>query len=164
MPLALTALSAGALREELARSEVRVRSESYPLVAGRTVAEIALVERLGYERVSERPQTPGRFFYGHEVFWIYRRTQRAGGKQRDAVLIGLRLRAGDGRILGGDRAVRIPFDIDAAPNHVWQAVLAAEDARFFRTRAWTVVSSRAPPSRTCVRERCSRAAARSRNS
>jgi len=84
VPLALTALSAGELREELGRSEVRVRSEAYPLVAGRTVAEIALVERLGYERVSERPQAPGRFFYGHEVFWIYRHAQRAGGKQRDA--------------------------------------------------------------------------------
>jgi hypothetical protein len=30
--------SAGGLEEELGRSEVRVRSEAYPLVAGRTVA------------------------------------------------------------------------------------------------------------------------------
>jgi penicillin-binding protein 1B len=159
----LTPLTAGELEEELGRSEVRVRSEAYPLVAGRTVAEIALLdrlERLGYERVRRRPEQPGRFFYGHEVFWIYRRAHRARGKHHEAALVGLRLRRADGMILGGvradgeelaldapgrlwlepetlseslegDRAERVPIDIDALPDRVWQTVLAAEDARFF---------------------------------
>jgi hypothetical protein len=83
------------------------------LLAGRSVAQIALVERLdrlGYERVSRRPEHPGHYFYGHEVFWIYRRFHRAHGRNHRAVLIGLRLRRDDGMIVGG---------------------LAAEDARFF---------------------------------
>jgi penicillin-binding protein 1B len=160
---AFAVASAGGLEEELGRSEVRVRSEAYPLIAGRTVAQTALLERLdrlGYQRVKRRPERPGRFFYGHEVFWIYRRAHRTNGKNREAVLVGLRLRRDDGMILGGvradgvefaldrpglfwldseilseslegDRAERAPIHIDALPDHVWQTVLAAEDARFF---------------------------------
>ena len=61
--------SASGLEEELGRSEVRVRSAAYALVAGRTVAQTALLERLdrlGYERVKRRPERPGRFFFGHQ--------------------------------------------------------------------------------------------------
>jgi penicillin-binding protein 1B len=160
---AFGAASAGGLEEELGRSEVRVRSEPYPLVAGRTVAETALLERLDrldYERVKRRPERPGRFFFGHDVFWIYRRAHRAHGKSHAAALVGLRLRRGDGLILGGvdadgvelaldrpglswlepetlseslegDRADRVPISLEALPDHVWQSVLAAEDTRFF---------------------------------
>jgi len=155
--------SAGELEEELGRSETRVRSEAYPLVAGRTVAQTALLERLdrlGYERVKRRPERPGRFFYGHDVFWIYSRAHRTNGRNHRAALVGLRLIRGDGMILGGvradgeefaldrpglawlepetlseslegDRANRVPIAIEALPDHVWQTVLAAEDTRFF---------------------------------
>jgi len=154
---------AGGLEEELGRSETRVRSEPYPLLAGRTVAQTALLarlERLGYERVKRRPEAPGRFFYGHEVFWIHRRAHRAHGRRQGEILVGLRLRRSDGMILGGlradgepfeldrpgrlwlepeilsesldgDRADRRPVDLGALPEHVWRTVLAAEDARFF---------------------------------
>jgi penicillin-binding protein 1B len=154
---------AAALREKVGGSEVRVWSEPYPLLSGRTVFQAALLERLerqGYERVSRRPAEPGQFFFGHEVFWIYKRAHRVGGRSRDAGLIGLELRRRDGMILGGltaerdpvllegrqpyrlepellseslddDRARRSPLVLDSLPQHVWRAVLAAEDARFF---------------------------------
>jgi len=154
---------AAGLEDELGRSEVRVKSGAYPLVAGRTVAESALterLERLGYERVRARPEKPGRYFYGHERFWIYRRAHRLGGKDYAAALIGLALRPPEGTILGalgvngkhypleragilwlepetlsesleGDRAARQEIPMDELPEHVWRAVLAAEDTRFF---------------------------------
>lgn len=161
---ALVPLSLGAgLEEELGRSEVRVRSAAYPLVAGRSVAQSGLVERLerlGYERVRQRPEVPGRFFYGHEVFWIYRHAHRYRGRDHAATLIGLQLREGQGMILGargidgsdyplehddvlwlepetiaesldGDRADRVRIRLDELPEHAWRALLAAEDARFF---------------------------------
>jgi penicillin-binding protein 1B len=116
--------------------------------------------RLGYERVREKPDRPGTYFYGHELFWIYRRAHRWNGRDHAASLIGLRLRRRDGMILGavgpegetrpldragllwlepetiaeslaGDRADRISVDLDDLPEHAWRAVLAAEDARFF---------------------------------
>jgi penicillin-binding protein 1B len=147
---------AGGLESELGRNEVRVYSGAYAVPVGRTVREVALadrLERLGYERVRERPARPGQYFWGHEVFWIYRRAHRRGGKNRPADLLGLQLRRQDGRILGtkdatdesdlrlepellseslgGDRALRRPVEFDALPEHFWRAVLAAEDARFF---------------------------------
>jgi len=148
---------------ELGRNEVRVRSVAYPLVAGRTVAGSRLLERLerlGYRRVHAQPEAPGEFFYGHEVFWIFRRAHRWAGREYAASRIGLALRREDGMVLGaidvkgdrrpldrqglmwlepetlaesldGDRARRVPFDLDELPERVWRAVLAAEDARFF---------------------------------
>jgi penicillin-binding protein 1B len=152
-----------ALEEELGRSEVRVRSAAYPLVAGRTVEQAALVQRLeqnGYVRVPARPSEPGQFFFGHDVFWVWRRAHRLGGVDYAASLIGLELRRTDGMILGtrsirgtthaldrpgalwlepevisesllGDRAERVPLRLDDLPERVWRPVLAAEDARFF---------------------------------
>ena len=76
-----------------------MRSAPYPLVAGRTVEKTALLERLerlGYRRVHERPTTVGEYFYGHEVFWIYRRPHRWNGRDHAASLIGLALRREDG--------------------------------------------------------------------
>ena len=115
--------------------------------------------RLGYRRVHERPTAPGEYFHGTEVFWIHRRACHARGKDRPAELFGLDLEARTGRIVGrrsadgarrplggdeawleperlaeslaGDRADRLLVDLDALPERVWRAVLAAEDARFF---------------------------------
>ena len=156
------AAAANPLEEEIGRSEVRIRSAPYPLPTGRTVAECRLVERLerlGYRRVHQRPQSPGEFFWGHEVFRLYRRAFRWGGDDHPAALLDLELRRRDGMILrplpaevegasppdealrlepellaeslAGDRARRRRVHLDELPDHVWQAVLAAEDARFF---------------------------------
>ena len=149
---------AGDLDDALGRNEVRVWSAPYRLLPGRTVFDIALderLERLGYRRVrGKRPEAPGEYFWGNEVFWIYRRAHRAGGKEWPAALIGLELGSG-GRITGyrsvedpetvawlepellseslaGDRAPRRLIALDDLPEHVWRAVLAAEDARFFK--------------------------------
>lgn len=165
LPLLASALSAPAaaassLDEELGRSEVRVYSRAYRVPRGRTVVEAALpqrLERLGYRRVrGRRPASPGEYFWGHEVFWIYRREHRLGGRRVPAELVGLTLARPDGRILGpraapgaeapsglprlepetlaesltGDRAPRRPVRLDDLPEHVWRALLAIEDARF----------------------------------
>ena len=151
------AAQAGELEDELGRSEVRVWSAPFHLVPGRTVWDLALeqrLERLGYRRVrGRRPTAPGEYFWGNEVFWIYRRAHRSGGKEQSAAMIGLELGTG-GKITGyrmaegattaawlepellaesldGDRAPRRPVALDDLPEHVWRAVLAAEDARFF---------------------------------
>ena len=118
------------------------------------------LERLGYRRVHVRPAAPGEYFHGTEVFWIYRRAVHARGADRPAELFGLELERGSGRIRGvrrpeGDarpirseedawlepevlaeslreeRADRERVELAALPEHVWRAVLAAEDARFF---------------------------------
>jgi penicillin-binding protein 1B len=160
--LAASFAGAADLEDDLGRSEVRVRSAPYPLAAGRTVHESALprrLERLGYRRVHEKPGEPGTYFYGYEVFWIYRQAHRWNGTDYPPALIGLKIRREDGRILGavgegnqvlaleegtlwlepetlseslgGERADRVLVRVDALPDHVWEAVLAAEDARFF---------------------------------
>jgi penicillin-binding protein 1B len=118
------------------------------------------LERLGYERVHARPTKPGEYFHGTEVFWIYRRPCHARGDDRRAELFGLALDPRSGAIVGvkradggtkeirdeedawlepellaesirGERADRLLVDLDALPEPVWRAVLAAEDARFF---------------------------------
>lgn len=162
--LALAALPAIAqrLEDDLGRTESRVWSEAYPVPAGRTIDQAALVERLerlGYARVHEQPEWPGQYFWGHEVFWIYRRGFRHGGRWYEPELLGLQLERATGRILGGldpaglarplrdererlepellaesldePRAPRLPIRIGELPEHAWRAVLAAEDARFF---------------------------------
>jgi penicillin-binding protein 1B len=147
---------AGDLESELGRNAVRVYSGAYEVPLGRTVQEVGLPERLdrlGYERVHGRPTEPGEYFWGHDVFWIYRRSHRHAGKIWPAELLGLRLRRADGRMLeplpvdgdsplrlepellaeslDGKRAQRRLVRIDDLPAHVWRAVLAAEDARFY---------------------------------
>ena len=147
------------LEHTLGRSETRVRSAPFVVVPGATVADYALAERLeglGYQRLRVRPDRPGTYFWGHEVFWIHRRAQRRAGDDHPAALIGLALRRRDGRIegvldadgnatdvpawIGGetlaesltdDRAARRPVPLDDLPEHVWRSVLAIEDARFF---------------------------------
>ncbi len=157
------ALAADSLEATLGRNDTRVLSAPAPVPAGRTVAELALDERLeqlGYRRVHQRPTQPGEYFHGHELYWIYRRTCHARGRDHAAELIGLVLERSSGRILGrwregrapqrirddddlwleprllaeslaGDRAERVLLRFSDLPEMVWRAVLAAEDARFF---------------------------------
>jgi penicillin-binding protein 1B len=158
-----TLAHAASLEEDLGRNDVRIWSAPFRLAEGGSVAGLDLPERLdrlGYQRVHDRPGEPGEYFWGNRVFWIYRREHRYAGKDRPARLLGLRLRERDGAIvaallpdgreqklgrakglwlepellsesLSGDRAQRVPIDLDALPEHVWKPVLAAEDARFF---------------------------------
>jgi penicillin-binding protein 1B len=161
--IAASGALAGGLEDDLGRNETRIRSAPYPIAAGRTVHQIDLagrLNRLGYERVRERPSAPGQYFWGDERFWIYRREHRLGGRKRRALLFGLELDSRSGRIVGAalpdgraldlgqggrvwlepetlaesldpDRAVRVRVRLDDLPEQVWRAVLAAEDARFF---------------------------------
>ncbi len=149
---------AAGLEEDLGRNEVRIWGAPLVVEAGATVQELALperLERLGYRRVHRRPAAAGEFFWGHEVFWIYRREHRVRRRRHPAGLVGLRLRAADGRVLGrvegqeGDvwlepELLAESFDprygrrrlvrFEELPEHLWRAVLAAEDARFFEHR------------------------------
>ncbi len=159
------AVALAGLEEEMGRNEVRIWSSPYTLEPGTTVQGSGLLqrlERLGYRRVHQRPQSPGEFFYGHETFWIYRHTHQVDGDEYEAELISLPLRREDGMILEppppppgegplfpgkperhwlepellaesleSNRATRIPVRLDELPDHVWRAVLAIEDARFF---------------------------------
>jgi len=163
--LALLAVpaAAGDLEEDLGRAETRVRSAAYPLVAGRTVQQMGLperLERLGYERVREKPTRPGTWFWGNEVVWIYRRAHRVRGRDHAAGLIGLAIDAKSKRVTGAYNGGREPYPLDSAgilwlepetlaesltearaervpivladlPERVWRPVLAAEDHRFF---------------------------------
>ena len=147
------ALAAGALEQSVGRSEVRVFSVAYPLRVGLAVGDAGLADRLearGYRRVRRRPERPGEFFWGHEVFWIYRRPYLRGGRTVPATLLELPLERSTGRVralpegidavldprllaesLDGDRAPRRLLELGDLPEHLWRAVLAAEDARFF---------------------------------
>lgn len=164
--LATFLASAGAVRAqdletELGRNEVRVFSAPYELTPGMTVTGARLperLERLGYRRVHGRPGAAGEYFWGHEVFWVFRRAHRLGAEGYPAELFGLAVEEGriagflgpdrqprweDGRLrpwlepevlaesLGADRARRLPVALDGLPEPVWRAVLAAEDHRFF---------------------------------
>ncbi len=156
------ALASG-LDETLGRSEVRVWSAAYPLHAGRTVQEMRLVQRLdrlGYRRVHEKPREAGEFFWGQQVFWIYRRPFRLGGHDHGPRLISLLQDPGNTLVLGrlsadaetsyeslgpedclepellaeslsAKRVRRELISLDAVPEDLWRAVLAAEDSRFF---------------------------------
>jgi len=154
------------LEEEMGRNEVRIWSAPYRLQPGTTVQGAGLLERLdrlGYRRVHQRPESPGEFFYGHEKFLIYRHAHQVDGEAHDAELVTLPLRRSDGMILSPppapaegrplfapkdpeppwlepellaeslapNRARRIPVRLGELPDHVWRAVLAIEDSRFF---------------------------------
>ena len=147
------------LERELGRAEVRVYAAPFCPAVGQTLEGAALVERLeplSYRRVSGRPTEPGTYFWGNEVFWVYRRPFRRAGKEQPAALFGLRLRGDqirevevaeprNGRAAGlaclepeviaesltADRSPRRPVALAELPERVWRPVLAAEDARFF---------------------------------
>ena len=153
--------NARGLEEDLGRNEVRIYTRRFWIEPGRTVTQLDLpqrLERLGYERRrGDKPKAPGEYFFGFEKFWIYRLPVRIGKKSYPARMIGLRLRREDGMILEGlddrESALRSrhlwlepellaeSFDpnrghgsrvsFEQLPEHVWKAVLAAEDARFF---------------------------------
>lgn len=148
------------LADQLGRAESRIFSAPYRILAGGTVAEYGLaerLERLGYERVKSRPDRAGQFFWGHRVFWIYRQAHDLGRRRHDSRLFALDLDPSEGRVLSARDADDLPLDLDAAwiepellaaglddewapgvpirladlPETVWRPVLAAEDARFF---------------------------------
>jgi membrane peptidoglycan carboxypeptidase len=146
-------LAAGELEMSVGRSEIRVYSAPYRLEPGMAVGQSGVADRLealGYRRVRRRPREAGEFFWGHEVLWIYRRAHRQSGRTIPERLLRLPLERASGRIvalpeggdatlepallaesLDGDRAARRPLELAALPRHLWRAVLAAEDARFF---------------------------------
>ncbi len=151
--------SARSLRDALGRNEVRVYAAPYRPALGSSVDAIGLaarLERMGYGRVRRRPETPGEFFWGHDVFWIFRRPARG----RPARLLGLELERSDGSIVGyrsgadakpskrskdaielepellatsltEPRSVATWVPLERLPVHVWRPLLAIEDARFF---------------------------------
>ncbi len=103
------AARAAGLADELGRNETRVVSAPVPLTPGTTVTAAAVperLERLGYRRVHRVPDAPGEYFWGHDVFWIFRRAHRLAGRSWPAELFGLALDGESGRItgfLGADR-------------------------------------------------------------
>lgn len=159
--IATTSVLAAPLESTLGRNETRVLSAPYRITMGRTVEDLALdarLERLHYARVRTRPEKPGEYFHGTDVYWFHRRACHAGGSDHLAELIGLALDAHGGIVgvrregkparrfdegdiwlepevlsesLRGDRADRVLVALDALPESVWRPVLAAEDARFF---------------------------------
>ena len=158
-PLLLSLALAAPLEATPGRSESRVYSAPYALVAGRTLDQMHLVERLerlGYERVRERPTEEGTYFLGRDRVWIYRRAFRRDGLAFDATLLGIRVESG--RALGAltpegiargfafedrlepelmatsldeVRARPEPVVLADLPEHVWRPLLALEDHRFF---------------------------------
>ncbi len=155
------AASGADLRDQLGRNETRIYAARYPIEPGRTVAALALADRLerrGYVRVrGRRPTRPGEYFWGYERFWIYRPAVRIGSRKERARLFGLSLRRSDQLVLGvldeaeeplslkhswlaptllaesfePNRALTLRARYDELPEILWRAVLAAEDARFF---------------------------------
>ncbi len=151
--------ASGSLAEELGRNEVRVYSAPFEIRIGDTLDEIALADRLeqlGYRRVRRKPENEGEYFWGFERFWIYRHAHELKKKTHRAELVGLGLERESARILTlhGDepekpkkrlwlepqllaeslepgRARRHPVALAELPDHVWRAVLAIEDHRFF---------------------------------
>ncbi|MEM1248364.1 MAG: transglycosylase domain-containing protein [Acidobacteriota bacterium] len=111
-----------------------------------------------------RPSVPGEYFWGFDHFWVYQRAHLVSGQKAvPAALWGLELKRPHGEIVGvvevgpeGDpvgssrrayvepellfeslterRAPRVPVELEALPDVVWQAVIAAEDGRFFDHR------------------------------
>jgi penicillin-binding protein 1B len=101
-----------ALTDEMGRAETRVWSAPYRPAVGRTVAQMGLAERLdrlGYERVHARPDAPGEYFWGHEVFWVYGRAHRVNGRDWPAERWGLEIDPADQTVTGYLRADGTPW-------------------------------------------------------
>jgi penicillin-binding protein 1B len=100
------------LESRLGRSEVRVFSAPYPLVAGVTVRGAGIPERLArlaYTRVRRRPTAPGEYFWGEHVLWIYRRGHRWGGRDWPPRLVRLDLDSASGTVEAVASARRWPL-------------------------------------------------------
>jgi penicillin-binding protein 1B len=109
--------------------------------------------------VRQRPEAAGEYFWGYETFWVYRRGLGSGRGALEPALLRLDLERRTSRVtavtrvaadgstrkvtvallepqilaeaLDEERASRQPVELDRLPEHVWRAVLAIEDARFF---------------------------------
>ena len=119
---------AASLEETLGRNETRVLSAPAPIVSGRTVAELALDQRLdqlGYRRAHQRPAHPGEYFHGRDAYAIFRRACHADGRDHEPELIELVLDPANGRVLGRRREGHAPQPLDD-DDDVWlePAVLA----------------------------------------
>jgi penicillin-binding protein 1B len=143
------------LTHRLGRNEFRIWYEPFPMIPGRTVTEYRLPERLeraGYRRVHHRPKQPGTFFWGNQSFWWWTTPTNVD----PGTLLGVTLDS-QGLILGPvegfgqespqsplslpaelmseslqhARAPRLTLPLESYPTWLWQALLAAEDSRFF---------------------------------
>ena len=158
---AATPSRAESIETDLGRNEIRVWSAPTPLVTGESIRDLDLASRLegaGYRRVRQRPAGSGDFFWGNEVFWIYRRAHAIGRNRHGPALLRLALDPSSGKILSieqhrGDqnrslreswieaellseslteeRTPRRLVAFDDLPTHVWRSLLAIEDSRFF---------------------------------
>lgn len=157
----LLCIWSGTLADDLGRREVRVWSDVFAPKPAATATGMRLAERLrrlNYEAVDHQPREPGTYWVDEDLtWWIYRRAVRWGGNRWPALLFGLPFGSnlktavdtkGQSLSLGrkagvwleperlaesltGDRAQRVTFTLNDVPEHVWRAVVAAEDARFF---------------------------------
>ncbi|MEM6454133.1 MAG: transglycosylase domain-containing protein [Acidobacteriota bacterium] len=152
-----------ALETELGRNAVRIYGAPFVLDRELRITPEGLparLERQGYTRVRQRPTRPNTYFWGHDVFWIYRPAYAVGSRTVPAARIGLAL--DNGAVVGvydpdapegeristparmphlapqliaesfaGRRAPRRPIKLADLPDHAWRTVLAIEDHRFF---------------------------------
>jgi len=138
---------AASLEEDLGRNDTRVLSAPVAVPAGRTVAELALderLERLGYRRVHERPARPGEYFHGNDRYWIFRRPCRALGRDHQAELIGLALDRSSGRILGRFREGQPPAPLEGDDEAWLEPELLAESLAGDRAQRVLVELSEIP--------------------
>ena len=138
---------AASLEEDLGRNDTRVLSAPVAVPAGRTVAELALderLERLGYRRVHERPARPGEYFHGNDRYWIFRRPCRALGRDHQGELIGLALDRSSGRILGRFREGQPPAPLEGDDEAWLEPELLAESLAGDRAQRVLVELSEIP--------------------
>jgi membrane peptidoglycan carboxypeptidase len=137
---------AGGLDDSVGRTEVRIRSEPFPLLPGRTVAEYALperLERLGYRRVHQRPTTPGEYFWGTDRFWVYRNPHRVAGRDNPPLLIGLVLGPG-GQVVEGVDAKGLPLNLNGKHARWIEPEVLAESVAGNRARRELITLSALP--------------------
>ncbi|CAM2068262.1 Peptidoglycan glycosyltransferase [Sulfidibacter corallicola] len=135
------------LMDVVGRREYRIYSDAFPLVSGRTVAELRLEERLkrlGYRRIRKKPSAPGTYFWSHRTFWIYQREHQHRGKKRGARLFGLDLRKADGMIQGARDADGKPIEIGARGKLWLEPELLAESLEGERAARLSFALSEVP--------------------
>ena len=151
---------ANPLQETVGRSETRVKSATFAPAVGRGLQDQALVSRLAhldYRAVNASPEKPGEYWLTDDRLWVYRRAHRVDGRPWPAAKFALKL--SDSVVTGAtwdnglaadlgvrglwlepevlaesldeERAQHVDLVLADLPDHVWQPLLALEDARFF---------------------------------